>query len=181
MESLDPKSRSEYDLLLRLKNGDELAWIFVTQEYGTRLYNFLLKKLPNAEDVEDVLMETMAAAVHAVAKFDGKVTLSTFLFSLANHKVVDFYRRHQKTTELTDTFVDLASSTDGVEFEEILNTLNPLYREILLMRYQIGLGVDEIAAIIGKNYKSTESLLSRARQELRKAIDKAQSDDESVS
>jgi RNA polymerase sigma-70 factor (ECF subfamily) len=161
-----------------LKNGDNLAWSYVTQEYGTRLYNFLCQKLPNAEDVEDVIMETMAAAVRAIQTFDGKVTLLTFLFSLANHKLVDFYRRHQKTAELTETFVDMNSGTDGVEFQEIFNSLSELYRDILVMRYQIGLAVDEIATIIGKNYKSTESLLSRARQELRKAMDRAQIGDD---
>ncbi|MCX6049909.1 MAG: RNA polymerase sigma factor [Chloroflexi bacterium] len=178
MAPLDPKSRSEQDLLLRLKNGDEHAWSFVTQEYGTRLYNFLLKKLPTAEDVEDVLMETMAAAVRSIGTFDGKASLSTFLFSLANHKRVDFYRRHQKTVELTEMVVDRNSGTASVEFQELLNELRPEYREILLLRYQTGLGVDEIATLIGKNYKSTESLLSRARQELRKAMGKSDDDDD---
>ncbi|CAN5522453.1 RNA polymerase sigma factor [soil metagenome] len=178
MAPLDTKSRSEQDLLLRLKSGDSHAWSYVVQEYGTRLYNFLNKKLPSAEDTEDVIGETLQAAVRSIGTFDGKVTLSTFIFALANHKLVDFYRRHQKTSELSDAFIDHSSGTDGIEFEEILNSLPELYRDILVMRYQIGLGVDEIAAIIGKNYKSTESLLSRARQELRKAMDKSEDDDD---
>ena len=39
------------------------------------------------------------------------------------------------------------------------------------MRYPVGLGVDEIADTLGQSYKATESLLSRARMELRKALE----------
>ena len=177
MESLDPKGRSEQDLLLRLKNGDNHAWSYLTQEYSPRLYNFLLQKLPSSDDAQDIVGDTMVAAVRAISTFDGKVTLSTFLFSLANHKLVDFWRRHQKTAELSDTFVDLASNTDGVEFREIFNSLSEQHRDILLWRYQTGLGVDEIADLLGKTYKATESLLSRAKQELKKALDKNKDDE----
>ena len=170
MESLDPKGRSEQDLLLRLKSGDEHAWSYLTQEYGTRLYNFLLQKLPTPEDAAYIVSKTLLAAVRAISTFDGKGALSTFLFSLANHKLVDFYRRHQKTAELTDTFVDSMSNTEGVEFREIFNSLREEYRDILLLRYQIGLGADEIAGILGKSYKATESLLSRAKKELGNAL-----------
>jgi DNA-directed RNA polymerase specialized sigma24 family protein len=38
------------------------------------------------------------------------------------------------------------------------------------MRYHIGLGVDEIASVLGKTYRGAESLLSRARAELKLAM-----------
>lgn len=142
---------------------------FLSKIMARGLYNYLLHKVPGPEDAQDLVNETMLAMVRAIATFDGNVTLLTFLFSLAGHKVVDFYRRHQKTTESPETLVDVQPGMDGVEFQEIFNSLsNAQYREVLIMRYQIGLGVDEIAVLIGKNYKSTELLLSRAKQELKK-------------
>jgi RNA polymerase sigma factor (sigma-70 family) len=177
LESAETKTRSEVELLRQLKSGDEQAWQYVTQEYGTRIYNFLRHRLPGLEDVEDVLSETMAAAVRAIQNFDGNVTLSTFLFSLANRKIADFYRRHQTTSELPETLMDAGLSSDSMEFQEVLKGLRPAHLQVLLMRYHVGLGVDEIAKVLGQSYKSTESLLSRARMELRKALDSSNGSD----
>jgi RNA polymerase sigma factor (sigma-70 family) len=173
LESSETKIRSEAELLRQLKSGDEQAWTLVTREYGTRLYNYLRHRLPGEEDVEDVLGETLAAAVRAIPKFDGNVTLTTFLFSLANRKIADFYRRQQPTSELPETLMDAGLTSDSMEFQEILKGLRPAHLQVLLMRYHVGLGVDEIAKVLGQSYKSTESLLSRARMELRKALDSA--------
>lgn len=176
MESSDPKSRSERDLLQRLKRGDEDAWVYFTQEYGTRLFNFLRHRLPSYQDVEDVVAETMNAVVRAIMTFDGNVTLTTFLLTIAKNKLADFYRRQLKTSELLDTMVDQGSTTEGIEFHEVFNTIRKDYQEILLMRYQLGLSVQEIADFLGLTYKAAESSLSRAKQELRKALDKDDDD-----
>lgn len=171
MESSEAKMRSEADLLRKLKQGDDGAWTYLNQEYGTKIYNYLRHRLPGPEDVQDVLMDTMLAAVRAIPNFDGNVTLTTFLFSLANRKIADFWRRRQPTAELPETLVDAGLGSDSIEFQEVLKKLRPSHLQVLLMRYHVGLGVDEIAKVLGQSYKSTESLLSRARMELRKALD----------
>lgn len=164
---------SEEELLRRLKANDAEAWsVFASGEHSTRLYNYLLHRLPDLQDVEDVQQETMKAAVQAIQTFDGKVKLSTFIFSLANHKIADFWRRRQATTELKDIHIMPGMSDESIEFVEILHKLKEEHRQVLLMRYYIGLGVDEIARILGKTYKGAESLLSRARADLRQAMER---------
>lgn len=177
MAVLDPKFRSEAELLQKLQGGDEEAWNHLTHDYGSRIYNYLRHRLPSPEDVEDALSETLVAAVRAIPKFDGNVTLTTFLFSIANRKIADFWRRQKATTELPETLMDSEVSSAGMEFQEILQTLKPAYVQVLLMRYHVGLGVDEIAKALGQSYKSTESLLSRARMELRKQLELARISD----
>jgi len=61
-------------------------------------------------------------------------------------------------------------SEESIEFMEILQRLKEEHRQVLLMRYHIGLGVDEIASVLGKTYRGAESLLSRARAELKSAM-----------
>lgn len=170
-----PGDWPEEEWIRRLKANDADAWTaFATGDYGTRLYNYLRHKLPESQDVEDILQETMKAAVQAMQTFDGKVKLSTFLFSLANYKVADFWRKRQATTELTDIHVDPGMSDESIEFVEMLHKLSEEHRQVLLMRYYVGLGVDEIARILGKTYKGAESHLSRARAELRKVMERDQ-------
>jgi RNA polymerase sigma-70 factor (ECF subfamily) len=158
---------SEAEFITRLKAGDELAWqTLVTGEYSTRLYNHLRHKLPNHQAVEDVLHDTFAAAVQAIPNFDNRVKLSTFLFSLAQHKLADFWWHYPETVELTETGVGPGLSQESIEFVETLQQLKEEHRQVLFLRYHVGLGVDEIASILGKTYRGAESLMSRARAEL---------------
>ncbi|MEZ4619579.1 MAG: sigma factor [Caldilineaceae bacterium] len=76
-----PSEWSEEEWVRYLKANDAEAWSeFVTGEHGTRSYNYLRHKLPESQDVEDVLQETMNAAVQAMQTFDGKAKLTTFCF-----------------------------------------------------------------------------------------------------
>ncbi len=164
-------SFSEEAFILRLQQGDQDTWTeFVKGDYGVMLYNYLSTKLPTTQDVEDVATETFSASVRAIKNFDGRVKLSTFLISLAKHKIADFWRKQQDTTELSDAFVGPGLNEESMEFFEVLQLLKPEHRQVLLMRYHIGLGVDEIADILGKTYRGAESLLSRARAELRRYL-----------
>jgi RNA polymerase sigma-70 factor, ECF subfamily len=177
LESPETKIRSEAELLQQLKSQDEQAWAIVSHEYGGKLYNYLRHRLPSSQDIEDVLSETMLAAVRSIPTFDGNVTLTTYLFALANRKIADFWRRQQNTSELPETLMDAGLSSESMEFQEVLQRLRPNHLQVLLMRYHVGLGVDEIAKVLGVSYKSTESLLSRARMELRKALDNSRDSD----
>jgi DNA-directed RNA polymerase specialized sigma24 family protein len=51
--------------------------------------------------------------------------------------------------------------------------LPELSKQALILRYHVGLSVGEIAQVIDRSYKGTESLLSRARQQLRDAMTEA--------
>lgn len=166
---------TDSDFLYRLQVGDNAAWTELTRDYSPRLYAYLRRNLPSSVDAEDALSETLLAAVRAIPYFDGRVSLSTFLYSLAYRKMADFWRRERFTAALPETLVAHDSGLDGgerAEFEELLNSLPEELRQVLLLRYQVGLSVTEVAEVINRSYKGAESLLSRARGQLRAALDK---------
>ncbi len=165
-------------LLRKLQAGDELAWTQLTHEYSPRLYSYLRHNLPSAADAEDALSETLLAAVRALGGFDGRVSLSAFLYSLAYRKMADFWRRRHATAPLLESVAagSTGAAGDSAEFEELLDTLPEISRQVLLLRYQVGLSVSEIADVIERSYKGTESLLSRARAQLRAALDRVDQD-----
>ena len=162
--------RSEQELLLNLQRGDPSAWEEYVHIYGKQLYNYLYNQLPTVEDIEDVMSETMAASVSALQRFDGKVPLRTFLFSIANHKMVDYWRKHKRTKalddSLDDSLVDKNNDLEIMDFRDLLDKLPENYRQVLLLRYHMGMSVSEIAEINKSSYKSAESLLTRARNQL---------------
>ncbi len=167
MAPSDSNGRGNDEFLLRLRAGDEEAWSEFIQEQSQRLYSYLHYNLPSDQDREDVLMETMAACVRALQTFDGKsATLSTFVYSIAQRKVADFWRKHKKTRELPDVIPGRSMSNKGLILEEALDQLPDNYRQAILLRYHIGLSVTELSESMGLTYKAAESLLSRARRAL---------------
>lgn len=165
---------NEAALLRGLQAGDEAAWTQLTHDYSPRLYAYLRHNLPSVADAEDALGETLLAAVRALPSFDGRVSLSAFLYSLAYRKMADFWRRRHATAPLLESVTAGTMGAPGAEhaeFEEVLDALPELSRQVLLLRYQVGLSVSEIAEVIERSYKGTESLLSRARSQLRAALD----------
>lgn len=163
------------DLLTRLKAGDEQAWAEYVRDYGLKVYKYLLTNLPDRESVEDTLSETMMAAVKEIEKFEGHNSLATLTFALARRKVADFWRKRPSTQALESLLPDTPLATelveDRLEFLDAMSRLPKASQEALLLRYQIGLSVDEIAKVMARSYKGVESLLSRARQQLHEALE----------
>jgi|GEM_PF-402028 len=160
------------DLLQRLKDGDNRAWKQLMDEWNPRLYKYLQGKLPTKEDAEDVLNETLLGTVRGIQNFDGAVAISTFVYSIANHKVVDFWRRRKDVSDLSEEIpTKSVLDSESMEFQELLAQLPEQSREALILRYHIGLSVSEVAEIVGRSYKGTESLLSRARRQFKEIIE----------
>lgn len=164
--------RRNDDFLVRLQRGDQQAWQQLSDEWGKKLHKYLQAKLPTREDAEDVLNETMLGTVNGIKNFDGAVALSTFIYSIANRKVVDFYRKRKDVTELSDQIpVGSSLGSESIEFQEALAKLPENSREVLILRYHVGLSVSEAAEVLGRSYKGTESLLSRSRRQLREVLE----------
>ena len=153
------------DYLKRLQAGDNVAWEQFMAEWGTRLYNYVNYNLRGADEAQDVLSETLLAVVQAIRNFDGNVSLSTFIYSIAYHKIVDYWRVKNVTSELTEWVSTAGPSHTGIELSEALAELTEEAQQVLLLRYHVGLSVTEIAEVLGRSYKATESLLSRVRRQ----------------
>ncbi|RIK43223.1 MAG: hypothetical protein DCC55_06340 [Chloroflexi bacterium] len=166
----EQKLEQELAFLRRLQEGDELAWTQFFNEWNPRLFSYLKYSLRDASEAEEVLGETLLALVAAIRTFDGKVTLATFIYSIAYRKVADYWRRLRVTHELTEWIATNESAHTRVEVYEALAELPEQSQQALLLRYYVGLSVDEIAEVIGRSYKATESLLSRVRRQFEVAF-----------
>jgi RNA polymerase sigma-70 factor (ECF subfamily) len=133
--------------------------------------------LPSVVDVDAILGETMTAIVESIMHFDGSISLRTFVYSIAAHKVADFYRHRQYTGQLaiskttqpvlfgTEAGARTAPNLHAESFYEILSQLPDQSRQAMLLRYRIGLSVDEIALILGQSYNATCSLLRQGQNQ----------------
>jgi len=157
--------------LTLLRNGNQDAWDRLVTTASPKLFSYLRQNLFTAEDAEDVLNESFLAAVKSIKSFAGGSSVMTWLYSIARHKMLDFRRRGRETVELSES-LDAPVENVSIEFREALHALPVATRQALLLRYFDGFSVAEVATILGKTYRATESLLSRGRVALSQQLEK---------
>ena len=174
-------------LARQVAGGDQAALTMLYARYTDSLFAFIHHRLeaPRA-DVEEVWQDTWLAAIRSIQSYGGRSRLFTWLCGLAQHKIADFYRRrdrHRRAFSDAPFEFAIAELGSGPLPEEILarrdvrsrvvQTLMDLpddYRRALVARYSDGCSVDEIARLLDKPYKASESLLSRAKTAFRDAF-----------
>lgn len=71
------------------------------KQFSDELFSWALYKTSSKETAEDLVQETFLAAFNKIATFQGKSQPKTWLFSILNNKVIDYYRLSAKTTKQT--------------------------------------------------------------------------------
>ncbi len=86
-------------------NIDPTVWV---DEHGDYLFRYALMRLRNETLAEDVVQETLLAAIQSLASYVGKSTERTWLTSILKHKIVDHYRKSSRETTIDPSETDLS-------------------------------------------------------------------------
>jgi len=181
-ETRQAREAIEAELIEKLKSGDHDAVTQMYNAYIDRVYSLVFNQVDRDHEVaQDIVQETFLAAVKSVKYFLGRSSIFTWLCSIANRKVADFYRRKKRETkhrvdysidieQLQDRSESVASLVESGESSEVIRqalfSLPLHYRQVLIMKYVEEIPVSEIGEIMGRSPKSVEGLLTRARKEL---------------
>jgi RNA polymerase sigma-70 factor (ECF subfamily) len=171
---------SDEHLIQRFKQGDLDAFNSLYERYAPRVLNRVRYVVPEA-DIEDVTQEVFIAALKSLDSFRGEALFSTWLRTLTNYKVAEYYRRRNRKQDPKEAPIaeaeNLADAGEGIVLEDRIAMRNALlalpekYREILLMRFSEEMRFEEIAKSMGTNLEAAKSLFRRAVAALRKILE----------
>jgi RNA polymerase sigma-70 factor (ECF subfamily) len=128
-----------------------------------------------------VAQEVFLATLNSLRKFRGEAQFTTWLRTLTNHKVAEYYRRRSRKKETMQ--VDLAhaenfsdhnnanSIEDRIALRYALIALPEPYREVILLRFAEDMPFNEIATCMKKNPEAVKSLYRRAMSALEAKMD----------
>src|SRR5574342_242879 len=80
-----------------LQAGDRAEFARLVDAYSTQVYRLALKMLGDEQDAEDVLQNTFMKALQSVRNFEGRSSLSTWLYRIAVNEALMLLRRHKPT------------------------------------------------------------------------------------
>lgn len=165
----DPSRLNDIALVRQIQHGDEIAMAEFYRRFAPGLHAFISRKVSGPETVEDLISETMVAAVKSIMRFKGESRVFTWLCRIASYKIADFYRRQSQGKLLSIEEAGTLSDNDSADPEQsiiiwqVLHSLNHEYRQVLEEKYLSGFSTREIAFRLGRTEKAVESILVRAR------------------
>ena len=149
-------------------------------QYQHRLLRYLLYLTGNRELAEDLFQETWMRVLVRGAQFKGESRFDTWLYTIARNLVIDVRRKRTMVSleELCegsedDRPLDIATSDptpfenyrrfeDGERVAAALLSLDPLHREVLVLRFHEELSLEEIANVTSAPLSTVKSRLYRA-------------------
>jgi RNA polymerase sigma factor (sigma-70 family) len=181
---------TEQELLIKLQSGEESAFKTLVETHQKRVFNTVLAILQDFEEAEDISQEVFMEVYQSVNKFRGESKISTWLYRIATTKALEEIRKKKATKRFaffTSLFGDsnevLHESADfvhpGVVLEQqenskvLFNAINQL-PENQKVAYTLsnieGLSYQEITEVMEVSLSSVESLLFRAKTNLKKSL-----------
>lgn len=150
----------------------------IYQEYRPVVLGYIAARIASREDAEDLCQNVFAKLMKALETYDEeKASVSTFVYRLAHNAVIDYYRTHHRSSELSEDDAVLPSAEDVVmdrarvqEIAEALHRLPEEQRDILILRFYKGWTLVRIAKEMGLTYDTVVNRQRRAFQELRKML-----------
>ena len=188
-----PRRRDSHDDVhsaQREATGSERDLARLYRRHADPLFAFIHHRLgDHCEDAEDIFQETWMAALRSLPVYTGQGGFFGWLCGIARHKIADRHPHRRRAPPATNH--DLHRGRLGALMderplpEEFLMQLDTRLRALealvvlpddqrlaLVARYAHHCTVQETARRLGKSYKATESLLSRAREGFRKAVER---------
>ena len=150
--------------------------------YFPKIYNYISYRLRNQQLAEDLTAETFLKAFDNLDKFQWRNrSFACWLYTIARNQMVDYFR-HKDTLPVEDSFLESIPDEENPEkvflekdlrryWIELIKTLSPDQQDVLLLRFQEGLKLKEIASILCKNEGAVKGLLFRGLRSLRKNIE----------
>jgi len=172
----------------KLKRGDTALFSDVVNKWQDKVYNTAISIVQNQEDAEDICQEVFVQLHESIGTFRGEALLSTWLYRITVNKALD-YEKKKKTKKrggLLKAFFIREESDEPAHFEHpgvlaenkesakalfyALKKLPESQRIAFVLHKIEGNSYDEIAAITSSTRMAVESLLARAKMNLRKIL-----------
>ncbi|MDD5686638.1 MAG: RNA polymerase sigma factor [Elusimicrobia bacterium] len=174
------------------KRDDKFVFNDVLNKYEKPLINYLYKFLGSRQDAEDAAQETFLRVYQAIDKYEPTAKFSTYLYRIATNFALNLQRRrkiikffsldwlqHTEEDDFPVQFPDLKQKDSQQILEEeettkkvriALSQLPSLQKSAVILSFYENKSYQEISEILQKSIPSVESLIFRAKSNLRKKI-----------
>ncbi|HYX67836.1 MAG TPA: sigma-70 family RNA polymerase sigma factor [Terriglobales bacterium] len=171
-----------------LRHRDPEVLDRLIEQYQHRLFRYLVYLTGNRTAAEDLFQETWVRVLERGRQYDGKSKFETWLFAIARHLLIDSLRRksaasldalrdpeegtapYEPADEGPSAYESLAGREQEAQVTAAIAGVPAVYREVLVLRFQEDLKLEEIASVVGAPVSTVKSRLYRGLEAIRQAL-----------
>ncbi len=163
----------------------------IYETYKNKVFNTVIGYLQNTEDAEEVTQDVFVEVHRSVSSFKGNSSLSTWIYKISVNKSLDFIKsknRKKRFAFLTNLFdndsgklkhdtsdfihpgILVENKEKSIILFKAIDTLPEKQKTAFILSKIEGLGNKEISEIMQMSVGAIESLLSRAKENLKKEL-----------
>ena len=181
---------NEEQFIKALKSGDAAAFKELVDTFKDKVYNSALGILQNEADAEDTAQEVFIAVHSSIHQFKGESSLSTWIYRITMTRSLDLLRKNKRQKRFgiikrifggdnTEIITPHSFHHPGIQLENkekaaiLFSAIEklPENQRIAFSLHNIeSLSYSEIAEVMNTSLSSVESLIHRAKQNLKKYL-----------
>ncbi len=172
-------------LVEKARSGDNAAFEQLYNEYKGRIYRFVLKTVGQG-DAEDIMQDTFLTAMQKIGTLKNGAAFGSWLYTIAYNRCMDRLKESSKRVDMQDSGIDAFQLTDPVmlpvdhaenkqtisQLRDMISSLDDRSKSALRLYYYEERSISECADKLGISENAAKQRLFKARQRLKKAIDK---------
>lgn len=183
---------TESVLIEQLKKGDETAFKTIVEQWQNMVYNTILGIVQNEADAEDLTQDVFIKVFENISSFKGESKFSTWLYRIATTKALDFLRSkkrkkrfgfiksliapgQEEESGLADFHhpgIKMDNKERATALFKAISKLPENQKAAFTLHKLEGLSYQEISEVLHSSVSAVESLMSRAKANLRKELEK---------
>ncbi len=184
----DNANMDDKHIIARIKDGDTHLFEVLLNKYKDSIYSLCRYMLENPQDAEDAAQDTFIKAYQGLKSYSSTASFYTWLYRIAVNTCLDYKRKSSflslffftdKENQI-EYFPSQAPSPESAyatshsmhALKKALNNLSTKLRAVIVLNELEGLSYEEIAEILDVSVGTVKSRISRAREELRKNMQK---------
>ncbi|MFA6525401.1 MAG: RNA polymerase sigma factor [Patescibacteria group bacterium] len=164
--------------------GDSMSVTRLYELFSERIYRYLVIRVSHRETAEDLTQMVFLEMIRSLHRYKKQkdVKFTTWLFQIARHRLIDYYRRNKtilQIDELADTHVELQVEQEEVNVDsyysrikKILHKLSEQQQNIIHLFYYEDMSPGEIAEITGMSAITVRVEKHRALTKIRNILSK---------
>ena len=185
--SLITMETEEAQIATGLRRRDPEVLDALIEQYQHSLLRYLAHMTGNMATAEDLFQETWIRVLEKGHQYDAKSRFATWLMTIAHNVAIDHLRKRTPASldEMRDSedaapfepvavgpspFEQVAAIEDKVRIQAALDQLPPIFREVLVLRFQEQMKLEEIAKLINIPLATVKTRIYRGVVALRPAL-----------
>ncbi len=171
--------KSDELMIIRAAKQDPKVFGDLYKLYVEQIFRYLYSRVGNVHEAEDLTAQTFLVAFESFERFREEKHFTSWLFTIARNKSMDYFRQQKHRSSIDET-IDIPVENDPlsevIQSEQtavlsgLIQTLPEEDRELLRLRFLVGMSFPEIAHFLHRNEeaikKSVYRLLARLHSQL---------------